>query len=50
MQQEKLVKVINLGGGTRYGVLSVAVTHVVVGEESSGKDKLLQSIRDMGDR
>lgn len=40
-QLEKLIRVINKGGGVRYGVMSDAVTHVVVGDRGGGpKDEV----------
>ena len=49
-QQEKIIRLVNLGGGTRYGVLSPAITHVILGEESSGRGKLLQTVREIENR
>ena len=49
-QINKLMCVVNRGGGVRYGVVSAALTHVVVGEEWQLHDNILHRARQMGNR
>lgn len=43
MQREKLCKILNLSGATRYDDISDRLTHVIIGDSSCHEVKILKS-------